>query len=451
MKKKYIYLSIVISLFILPRSVFAVGSGGFENATFSAESLAQANAVVAQANEPATISYNPAGITQLPGIQVQGNLAFISVFTRQTHNNAVMYSSGTLSTIPTGYITINPGKLLGDRIALGVGMDSPFGLANKYDSNDPAVHYTGWKNYFKMFTVKPVMAIKVAEWLSIGAGPMWYRIFDFGGIEAYPNFAVPGGLTTDGQVRLNQSGNSWGWQMGVLLKPHKKHQLGFYFRSPVNVRVRGLAKVENSTSGNFQTGSYTKINLPLNFTFAYAFKPTDRTTIEADFGYTRWSTFKRLYITADPVNAREDIILNALGIQDKDYRDGFSLHLGGNHKIGKKWTVRGGWLFFWNVVPEDHYIPAVPDANSMGLSLGVGYEILKNLNLDLAYFNRFWFRRSINNDISERLGTTVDGRYFSYGQEFMVTLTYKFDDIFKRFCKSKSETEAIQVQNPVTM
>jgi long-chain fatty acid transport protein len=424
------------------QEVFAVGSGGFENASFSAESLAQGNAVVAQATEPAAISYNPAGITQLPGIQVQGNTAFISIFTRQSHDNAVMYSSGTLSFAPTAYLTINPGKLLGDRVVFGIGSDSPFGLANKYDSNDPPVHYTGWNNYLKMFTIKPVMAIKITDWWSIGVGPMWYRIFKFGGIQAYPNQLL-GAPFPDGQVRVDLKGNSWGWQIGTLLKPFKKHQFGFYFRSPVNLLLKGQAKVENATiGGNFETGSWAKLNLPLNFTFAYAFKPTDRTTFEIDFGYTRWSTLKRLYFNTDPVDPANDAILQAIGKADKDYRDGFSLQLGANHRISKKWTIRGGWLFYWNVVPEDHYIPAVPDANSMGLTLGVGYEILKNLNLDLAYFNRFWFRRTINNDISEVIGTSVDGKYFSYGQEFIISLTYKFDP-FKWGKSNKADIETM--------
>jgi long-chain fatty acid transport protein len=344
-----------------------------------------------------------------------------------------MYSSGTISPVPTGYVTINPGRLLWDRVAFGVGMDSPFGLNNKYDSNDPAVHYTGWRNYLKMFTVKPVMAIQFFDWLSIGGGPMYYRIYDFGTILAYPNQLL-GFPFPDGQLRLNTSGNSWGWQLGVLLKPHKKHQFGFYFRSPVHLKLKGQIKVENATiGGNFETGAYTKLNLPLNFTWAYAFKPNDRTTIEADFGFTRWSIFKRLYINADPVNPFDDAILAALGRVDTDYRNGFSLQLGGNHQLTKKLTLRGGSWFFWTPVPKTHFRPAVPDSNRLGFSLGASYEVFKHLLFDAAYSNVFVLRRNVDNNLSEVLGTTVDGKYFSYIQEFVFSFTYQWDNFFEKF------------------
>jgi len=135
-------------------SAFAVGSGGFENATFSASSLAQSGATVAQADEAAAISYNPAGLAYLPGIKGQSSAAFLSVFThREAPNNDSQWSSGTLNLVPTAHLSMNPGSLLGDRVSLGIGSDSPFGLSNKWNSNQSHVHYAGWRNYLKMYTI----------------------------------------------------------------------------------------------------------------------------------------------------------------------------------------------------------------------------------------------------------------------------------------------------------
>jgi long-chain fatty acid transport protein len=442
-------LSLILTLtfcILLPAKAFAIGSGAFENATFSAVSLAQANAVVAQADEPAAISYNPAGITQIPGIRVQGNSAFISSFTFQ-HNQetgASAKSTGTVNYVPTGYITINPGRLLWNRFSFGVGSDSPFGLSKKYASGSDAAHYTGYNTFLKMYTIKPIAAVKVNDWLSLGGGPIYYRIFDFGGVQAYPNKALGIPTLPDGQVRLNLSGNTWGWQMGALLKPHKKHQLGFYFRSPVSVLTKGLIKVENSTmGGNFETGGNAKINLPLDFTFAYAFKPSDRTTIEADFGFTRWSSFKRLYINADPVNPADDGILANIGKADKDYNNSYSIHVGGNHKINKKLTLLGGMDYVWKVVPNDHFIPSVPDSNRLGVGLGFNYELMKNLDVALTHYSIFYFTRSVSNDISQSLGTSVNGRYFTYLQDIVLSVTLKWDDFFsKTFCNQGQQNPA---------
>lgn len=449
LKAAYLCSFILALLLVLPQNVFAVGSGGFENASFSTSSLAQGNATVAQADEPAAISYNPAGIVDLPGLQVQTNGAFLNVNT-YWENSAygTKHAKNTVVPVPTGYITLNPGKYLWNRVAFGIGSDSPFGLSNKWHSNYANVHYVGWQNWLKMYTIKPTLAVKLTDWLSIGGGPIYYRIFDFGGIQAYPNRLVTPYTWPDGQVRLNLAGNHWGWQMGALLKPHKKHQVGFYFRSPVEILTKGLVKVENSSfasGGKFETGGNAKINLPLNVTIAYAFKPTDRTTIETDFGYTRWSTHKRLYINADPVSAADDGILGQIGRVDKDYNDSYTLHLGGNHKLTKRLTLMGGWVFYWPAVPKDHFTPAVPDAKSMAVSTGFNYEFCKRFVLGVGYFQRFWFKRSIDNGVGEAAvlpNSTVDGKYTSFLQEATVSLTYKWDDIFDKIAgKIEKKTE----------
>jgi long-chain fatty acid transport protein len=462
--KKNVYGLIPILILVLtvssPTLVFAVGSTGIENASFSAESLSQGNAVVAQANEPAAISYNPAGIVDLPGLQVQPNISFLSILTwfksRTPDTVPGEKSSATIVPVPTGYLTLNPGELLDNRVAFGIGSDSPFGLLNKYDSDHPIVRYAGWRNWFKMYTIKPVVSVKLFDWLSIGGGPMWYRVYDWGGIQAYPNRLILGAGAADGQVRLNLSGQHWGWHAGVLAKPHKKHQFGFYFRSPVVVNTSGLAKVERGVTGaNFETDAYAKYSLPLNFTWAYAFKPVESTTVEFDFGYTRWSTFERLFIDHDSVAAvtspNDDTIINAIGRNDKDFRDSFSFHLGGNHKFNDKFTLRLGSLFYTPAGPNSSFIPAIPDANRLGYGGGFGYKITDHIVFDLSYLQLWNFRRNINNDVGTAVGVSEDGDYTTLFHEVTFTLTYKWENLFKDLTgRSKAEEPAISVQPSAT-
>jgi len=435
MKFNRICLSITIYVLTAATPAWAVGSAGFENASFSTEALSQSNAVVAQANEPAAISYNPAGIIQLDGIQVQQHMAMISQITHyssKTQGNT--RSSGTLVPVPTGYLTINPGKYLGNRVAFGIGSDSPFGLTNKWDSNHPALKYTAYTNYLKMFTVKPVVAIKVNDWLSIGGGPVFHRVFKFGGVQAYPNLLIVPG-SADGEVRLNMKGSKWGWQLGVLVKPHEKHQLGYSFRSPVTIRTTGTVKVDRSAfGGNFAAGANGDLELPMNMTWAYAYKPNPKTVLEADFGFTRWSAHKRLYTNADPVNALDDIILRAIGRSggnDSDYRNSFSFHLGGKRQVTKNLSLMGGTLFYTAAVPKTHFLPRIPDANRLAFSAGMSYRMGKHAILDLGYLHMFNLRRNIDNTNSEAIpGTSVDGKYFSTLSEITASVRFMWEDIF---------------------
>lgn len=428
--------------------VFAVGSAGIENASFSAESLAQGNAVVAQANEPAAISYNPAGIAHLPGLQIQPNIHLLSMLTsfrsRTPDTVPGEKSSATVIPVPTAYMTLNPGQLLDNRVSFGIGSDSPFGLMNKYDSDHPIVRYAGWRNWFKMYTIKPVVAVKLLDWLSVGGGPMYYDVFDWGGIQNYPN-VLAGSALADGQVRLNLSGHGWGWHGGLLAKPHKQHQFGFYFRSPVVVETSGLIKVERGIGGNFETGGDAKWNLPLNFTWAYAFKPVESTTMEFDFGYTRWSTLERVFINHNTtgVSAGDTAVLNGIGRNPKDFRDSFNYHLGGNHKVNEKLELRlGGW-YFTHASPNSSFIPAVPDSNRLGVALGAGYKIFKNLVFDISYYNVWNLPRRINNDVGVALGISEDGRYISHTHGLTVSMTFKWEYLFDKFNKPTIEGQSV--------
>jgi len=461
MLKKILPIGILIAFIsITPVPAFAVGGGGYENASFSAKQLGLGGAVTATPDEPAAISYNPAGIADLPGVQVQGDANFISLMTfRDNHTTTAgkanttgsTRSSGTITLVPTGYVTINPGKIFQNKLGLGVGFDSPFGLMNKFKSSDPSTHYTGWNNYLKMYTIKPTIAYKITDKVSLGGGPMWYRIYDFGGIQGYPNSLIPPYTAPDGQIRLNTAGNHWGWQMGALIKLTEKHRVGYYFRSPVVVKTSGLAKVENSAfyggNGAYETGVHTKVSLPMNMTWAYAYQPTPKTHFEADFTWSHWSTYQRQYFVTDLTKSVADNnILNVIRAADKDYRDAYGLQLGVSHKLTQKLTLRGGSWFYWTPIPKTSFIPAVADSNHVAISIGAGYDINKYLTADLCYYNSFYFRRRINNNIGESpvlANSSVDGTYTSYSQAFTASITMHWDDIFPRAPGSKGkEAEA---------
>src|SRR3989304_112442 len=133
------WISIVVCLLMSIAGIqraWAVGSSGFENASYSARSIAQANAVVARPDEPDAVVFNPAGLPDLKGIQLSGSCAGINTFTFFTSKATGDHEQNVpqLVLVPAAYLTVNPGKLLGNRFGFGVGVTSPFGLSNKYDS-----------------------------------------------------------------------------------------------------------------------------------------------------------------------------------------------------------------------------------------------------------------------------------------------------------------------------
>lgn len=468
--------TLLIVLVALPSSAFAVGSGAFENASFGSADYGKGGAATANPTNPATISINPAGISELPGVQFQTNAHMINMWTKIESRNPTggsTQSSGTTNVIPTVYLSVNPGNSMGlnNRLAFGIGVDSPFGLSNKYDSNHTAVHYTGYNNWIKMYSIKPVASFRFADWLSVGAGPIFYRVFDYGQIASYSNSAIsapapPNGLgigpTPDGQIRANLSGNAWGWHIGFLAKPAPKHKVGFYFRSPALIRLKGLGKGENilnsvagATNGKFETGVHTKLQLPLNMTWGYNYQFTEKTDAGFDIGYTRWSSYERANVIVDPIKgtslgglaSTHDTLLNALfntpgpgGTADKDYHNAFTLNVGGEHKLTDKFRLRLGSYLYLTPIPKKSFTPVVPDSNRVTFTAGFGYDIAKYLTLDMAYAAQIFMSRTVNNDISEALGTSVDGRYKTFLHIWTAGLTYKFDGV-----DPKPKTEGVEI------
>ncbi len=443
------FLAFILATVLAAPSAFAVGSGGFENAQFSAKSLALSDAVTATPDEPAAISYNPAGIVDLPGVQVQGSSTFTSIFTwKESSQYTDMRSSGTINIIPTGYITVNPGQIFCDRLAFGVGIDSPFGMMNKYPGDDPAVNYTGRKNFLKMFSIKPVVAAKVTDKWSIGAGPVWYRIYDFGMIAGYPNYNGGAQIAPDGQMRLNANGNRFGWQLGTLYKFNEHHRLGFYFRSPVTVKTKGKLKVEGSAFGalgplyglpasgpNFETGATTKVNLPMNLTFGYAYQPTKKTYYELDFTWSRWKSFKGFNASLAPTGRLDDFGLQG-ATEIARWKNGYGIEFGVSHQLTEKLTLRGGSFFFWTPIQERNFSPNVPDASRAALSLGIGYKLTENITFDLSYYLSWYFERKIST------GNEWDGKYTSLLNSATFSLTFHWDNIFPRAYKAEKAFEA---------
>ena len=87
MKRLFILpLIIVVTFFLTCERVYAVGSSGFENASYSAKNLGQANATVARAQDPSTALSNPAGLLDLQGVQTSVGLQQLDLRIFHTNN-----------------------------------------------------------------------------------------------------------------------------------------------------------------------------------------------------------------------------------------------------------------------------------------------------------------------------------------------------------------------------
>ncbi len=433
-----IFLSAVICTLItasllVSSNVYAVGSSGFELATNSARSLAKANAVVADPDEPATIAFNPAGLTKLEGNQVSTSSSFIALSTSYDgKNGGVSEDSAThIATVPSTFISLStPIK----DFKVGLGVNAPFGLMTQYSSTGN-FKYTANFNEIKTIGYNVAGAYQLTPMVSVGVGWTYLdtSLKQVGKLNS--NFitstVIPGttGLA-DAPFELDVNGQGTGWNLGLLLTPDDKNSIGVFYRSRIRASYRGEVSVDTLQGAvmqgvfggsSFKTSADTDITFPDNVTIGYNHKMNDRWDVEADLGWTNWSVFDKVDILFGTTNS----VLNGLEPVNEDFRDVFSLQLGTSYSLNKEWTLNGGYFFYERAANKANYSNAIPDGDRHSLAIGLEYNT-KSYSLDLAYIFSIFPSESINNNVGSASGAVVDGDYQSFGHIFSIGVTHKF-------------------------
>lgn len=436
-KIKSLFILFLVLTFVLglQSNAWAVGSGGFEVATQSAKSLGRGTAFVADADDPSAVGYNPAGMSQLDGVQVSGGFSGVNLITRYyaAPGGVNTRSASKLSLIPNMYATL---KIPFVPAHFGFGSYVPFGLGNHYSSTHP-FRYVGYKNEFQVIAYSLSGSIKLMPSLSVGASAVYYdshlsqrakynstRITQ-GVIPGFP--AQP-----DGLLRLDMDGHAWGWNIGGLWKFHKKHQIGFFYRSNIRMRLTGRLASEN-LQGPVMRGIFggsdvvsradSDIVLPQQLTLGYKFQITPKWDVETDFAWTGWRSFDHQVFNNDPSNA----VLAGLSPIPRGYHDTFSFSVGSDWAINKYVTLRGGYFFFQAPGRSGNAGPVIPDAHRNGFAVGLGLNPIKNLTIDLTYLAELFTDRNVDyTNVGKNVGIVAEGKYQSFINVFAVNVTYRF-------------------------
>ena len=142
---------------------------GFALYEAGARSSALAGAVVARADDLSAIFYNPAGLVQLPKIQIMcGFTTFIPRVEIVTHLGPVATPNlmqSSVSFAPHFFASYQ----VSERVWLGLGVNSPFGLGIQYNPNWPG-SINIIKASIQTLNLNPTIAVKVTDYLSAGAG-----------------------------------------------------------------------------------------------------------------------------------------------------------------------------------------------------------------------------------------------------------------------------------------
>jgi long-chain fatty acid transport protein len=362
-----------------------VGTGqGFGSAfalyEAGARSSSLAGAVVARADDLSAIFYNPAGLVQLPKIQIMcGFTTFIPRVEIVTHLGPVatpnlMQSSVSFS--PHFFASYQ----VGERVWLGLGLNSPFGLGIQYNANWP-----GSANIIKAtiqtLNLNPTIAVKVTDYLAIGAG-LDIMYFSLNLKRVLP-------LPLLGPQALDLQGGSWGlgFNLGLLLKPLDYLSVGVSYRSQVRQQVNGKARFRPFNT--FDGDASGSIVLPDMVFAGIMVRPLQQLSVEGGIIWTHWDLFKRLDIKFS----------NALGTlsEAKEWHNTWRGQLGVEYKAFTWLDLRAGYAFENEPMPDrfaDYLVPSTDRRHNF--SCGTGFH-WRAMTLDLAYTMVLMMDRTVNN------------------------------------------------------
>jgi long-chain fatty acid transport protein len=417
------YIRRIVSLIVIlaawswitPQAALAVGSGGFENASLSTRSLARSNASVADAEKPDVIAFNPAGLTELEGIQTYSGVHLI--------NSSMHYegrggrpdedASETVVPIPYGYASIETPI---EGLVLGAGSNSPFGLITKYSSTGN-FKYIAYYNELKTIGYYLSGAYEVTPEISVGGG--WtYIDIALKQVGKFNSLFLTG-TAQDAPFEFDVDGKGQGWNMGILWTPTETDTFGFYYRSEVRTHLKGTMSTHDLTGvmaavfggPSHVTSADTDITLPASATLGYNRQINEKWDVEVDVGWTGWHSFDKN--KTEFGTGTSNAILAGFSDLPRDYEDGWSVFLGSSYEINPTWTISGGYFFEDRANNKHNFSNENPDGDRNGFSVGFEYAI-SNWTLDFTYMGIFVSEVDIQNTVGSTNGTDIDGKYSGY-------------------------------------
>ena len=360
--------------------------------------IARGNAFAATADNPAAIYYNPAGITQLDGHNVQlGSLLYMNIYADyKSPSGQRVQNEHELIPVPELHYVFTP---KGQPFSFGLGVYSPFGLGMEWPAGAP-FRNAGLEARLAYVTINPVVAWKPFQSLSIAIGPT----FNYSEAKLRQGVAVA-------PFEFAFKGHDWdyGLSAGLLWQPHPKWSFGAKYTSATTIDYSGTGTF--SPAAPFlpppmhTTG---RLEFPQIIAGGIAFHPTTNWNVEVDIDWCDWSVTKNITIAG-------------VATLPLNWESSFFYEFGVTRQLGKGYFVSAGYFFSEASTPERDYTPIVPDTDLHVGSLGVGHKgqhwnwALAGQLIGGAY-----------RDVRTAIDPSVNGRYRLFTPTISVSVGFHF-------------------------
>jgi long-chain fatty acid transport protein len=377
----------------------AIHAGGYAIPPQTAKAEAMGGAATAGVDDPSAVYVNPAALTNIEGSQIMAGLTYVNTVSSIRNSGVKSRNLHDDDFIPNIFANYN---IPNTNVSLGLGSYSPFGLATSYHPNS-FTRYAAIRSELRTIFVTPSIAWKPVSYLSVGGGVSFVHS------SALLSRAIFFGPFGDGRIRITDTANGYGYNLGILAQPVEQLRFGVAYKSRVNLEFDSadVKFVDAAGAGGTPTrAKATGINVPLppTINFGIHWQVNPAWGLEFQYDFVRWSELEHL-------KAKFPVPLPGLlggfpisgFLLPQNWKDASTLRFGSSYKLTQNVEARAGFALEETPVPASTLGPVIPGADYLSLTAGLGYK-WKSINVDVGYMGVFYKSRRVNNSVLETGG-----------------------------------------------
>lgn len=406
----------------------AAGFGLFQH---GGRGLGQVGALTARANEPSALTYNPAGIARLDGLQAQAGLDFSNSVDKYISSTGGFSAKHIIDFPPALYLTYKPE---GRPWAFGLGLDAPFWYRIDWLPALFPGRFLNDEQEVRVFELHPVLAYDLGEGWSVGGGLRYL----YGNLTTGNStlITVPGtNLPVNAEIERRADSNSadaFSWDVAVQYAD-PSWGWGAVYRGNAELKGSGDATYRARPTGDpaadaraqalLRDGSSSQaFEIPRELRGGVWFAPYPELRLELDGSWQSWSSLENTSVTwnNDPLRGGG---FDTTVLTPRDWEDTLSLRLAAEGNITDPFLIYGGIAWEPSPVSGGTVEPGFPRGDALVYALGASYS-LEAISFDVGYSFHDHDNRGASGQ--EPTNPVVDGSYETRAQAWGFSVRWRW-------------------------